>query len=163
VKSPKLDGSSSWAVFNLQFEATVNHNVSTYKEKSVNLLAVSQEQAADILHSVPTGATYDDIVGALRAATKTTTQSQDPAELRSTTTFQQPFEWLAQWALVVLPMNFIERVCAFVDGVTDREVKRNLLMRGDSSLNEALNQVTKLEVSKATLGTPGRMAMRHLN
>jgi hypothetical protein len=39
-------------------------------------------------------------------------------------------------------VGFIQRDAAhaFMDGVKDREVKEHLLMGGDRSLNEALNQ-----------------------
>jgi hypothetical protein len=66
VKPPKFDGSTSWAVFHRQFEAATNHNDWTSHEKAAHLLAVLQRQAADILHSIPAGATYKDIVGVLK-------------------------------------------------------------------------------------------------
>jgi hypothetical protein len=41
VKPSKFDGSTSWAVFRLQFEAAVDHKW-TSCEKEANLLAVLQ-------------------------------------------------------------------------------------------------------------------------
>jgi hypothetical protein len=54
---------------------------------AAHLLAVLQAQVAELLHSVPTEATYEYIVGALKGLSETTsgsslpgaTQSQDPA------------------------------------------------------------------------------------
>jgi hypothetical protein len=66
VKPPKFDGSTSWVVFQRQFEAAAVHNVWTPGEKAAHLLSVLQGQAAQILHSVPAEASYEDIVGALR-------------------------------------------------------------------------------------------------
>jgi hypothetical protein len=65
VKPPKFDGSTSWAVFH-QFEASAIHNDWTPREKAAYLLGVLQGQTADILHSVPAKASYEDIVGALQ-------------------------------------------------------------------------------------------------
>jgi hypothetical protein len=45
----KCDGSTSWTVFHKQFEAA--------QEKAKHLLAILLGHAADILHSVPAGAT----------------------------------------------------------------------------------------------------------
>jgi hypothetical protein len=64
VKPPKFDGSTSWAVFRCQFDAAAIHNDWTPREKAAHLLSVLQGRAADILHSVPAGASYEDIEGA---------------------------------------------------------------------------------------------------
>jgi hypothetical protein len=58
---------------------------------------------------------------------------------------------LAHRALVGLPEGHIqtEAAHAFIDGIRDREVKQHLLMGGDRTLNEALNQAVKLEAAKA--------------
>jgi hypothetical protein len=50
-------------VFHRQFETAADHRW-TSSEKAAHLLAVLQGQAADVLHSVPPGVTYEDIVGA---------------------------------------------------------------------------------------------------
>jgi hypothetical protein len=66
VKPPKFDGSTSWVVFHRQFDSAAIHNDWTPREKAAHLLSVLQGQAADVLHSVPAEAPYEDIVGALR-------------------------------------------------------------------------------------------------
>jgi hypothetical protein len=66
VKPPKFDGSTSWVVFHRQFEAAAIHNDWTPREKAAHFLSVLQGQAADVLHSVPVEASYEDIVGALQ-------------------------------------------------------------------------------------------------
>jgi hypothetical protein len=66
VKPPKFDGSKSWAVFHRQFEAAAIHNDWTPRDNAAYLLSVLQGQAADILHSAPAEASYEDIVGALQ-------------------------------------------------------------------------------------------------
>jgi hypothetical protein len=50
-----------------------------------------------------------------------------------------------------------EATHAFVDGVRGQEVKQHLLMGGDRSLNEALNQALMLEAAKAAAGPPARL------
>jgi hypothetical protein len=66
VKPPKFDGSTSWVVLHRQFDAAATHNDWTPREKAAHLLSVLQGQAADVLHSVPAEASYEDIVGTLR-------------------------------------------------------------------------------------------------
>ena len=65
VKPPKFDGATFWAVFRRQFEAAVVQNSWTPSEKTAHLLSVLQDQAAGILHAVPTEAAYDGIVGGI--------------------------------------------------------------------------------------------------
>jgi hypothetical protein len=45
-----------------QFDAVASRNDWTSSEKVTHLLAVLQGQATDILHIVPDGASYEDIV-----------------------------------------------------------------------------------------------------
>jgi hypothetical protein len=66
VKPPKLDGSTSWALFHHHSEAMANHNNWTICEKAAYLLAVLQGQVADVLHGVRTGAVHKDIIGVLK-------------------------------------------------------------------------------------------------
>jgi hypothetical protein len=60
--------------------------------------------------------------------------------------------------LVELPVEFIQDSShAFIDTMRDQEVKQDLLMGSDRSLNKAL----KLEVVKAAV-TPARLTMREV-
>jgi hypothetical protein len=65
-------------------------------------------------------------------------------------------EQMARRALVELPVAFVQTGAAhpFIDGLRDWEVKQHLLMGGDRTLNEALNQALKLE---AATGPPARL------
>jgi gas vesicle protein len=58
VKPPKFDGSTSWVVFQRQFDAAAICNDWTPREKAAHLLSVLQGQAAYVLHSVPAEASY---------------------------------------------------------------------------------------------------------
>ena len=73
--------------------------------------------------------------------------------------FAAAVEQLAHRAFVELPVAFIrtEAAHSFIDGVRDRELKQHLLIGGDRTLNEALNQALKLEAEKAAAGPPARM------
>ena len=73
--------------------------------------------------------------------------------------FAAAAEQLAHRALVGFPVAFLQTKAAhsFIDGVRDQEVKQNLLMGGDRTLNEALNQTLKLETAKAAAGHPARL------
>jgi hypothetical protein len=64
--------------------------------------------------------------------------------------FAAAVEHLAHQALVGLPVGHIQTEAAHVfSGIRDREMKQHLLMGGDRTLNEALNQALKLEAAKA--------------
>jgi hypothetical protein len=58
VQPPKFDGTASWAVFWRQFEAVAEHNGWTGLEKYTYLITALQGRAADVLHGIPTSATY---------------------------------------------------------------------------------------------------------
>jgi hypothetical protein len=66
VEPPKFDGAIFWAVFRRQFEAAAVQNNWTPNVKATYFLSVLQGQAAGILHTTPTEAMYDGIVGVLR-------------------------------------------------------------------------------------------------
>ncbi|XP_069694750.1 uncharacterized protein PF3D7_1120000-like [Periplaneta americana] len=65
VKTPKFDGTTSWAIFRRQFEAIAEHNGWTPAEKTTQLLAALQGQASEILHSFPEDGTAAEIMAAL--------------------------------------------------------------------------------------------------
>jgi hypothetical protein len=73
--------------------------------------------------------------------------------------FAAVVEQLAHRALVGLTEGHIqtEAAHAFIDGIRDREVKQHLLLGGDRTLNEALNQAVKLEAAKAAAWPTARM------
>jgi hypothetical protein len=64
VEPPKFDGAIFWVVFRQQFEAAGVQNNWTPNEQAFYFLSVLQGQAAGILYTMPTEATYDGIVGA---------------------------------------------------------------------------------------------------
>jgi len=66
VKLPKFDDATFWVVFHRQFEITEVQNNWTQNEKSTHLFSVLQGEVADVLHTVPAEATYEDIFGAFR-------------------------------------------------------------------------------------------------
>jgi len=66
VKPPKFDSATSWAVFHRQFQVAAVQNNWTSNEKAPQLVSVLQGKAADILHTVPAEAKYEDIIGALQ-------------------------------------------------------------------------------------------------
>jgi hypothetical protein len=73
--------------------------------------------------------------------------------------FAAAVEQLVHRVLVGLPIGYIqtEAAHAFINGIRDREVKQHLLMGGDRTLNEALNQALKLEAAKAAAWPTARM------
>jgi hypothetical protein len=163
AKPRKFEGVTSWTVFHRQFDAATVQNNWTPNEKVSYLLSVLQGQAANILHTVPAGATYEDIIGAprdcfgdhqLAAAYRVQLKARVRTSGETLREFAAAVKQLAHRALVGLSFAFIQRETAhaFIDGVRDREVKQHLLMRRDRNLNEALNQALKLEAAKAQQG-----------
>jgi hypothetical protein len=168
VKRSKFDGSTSWVVFQRQFEAAAFHNDWTPREKAAYILSVLQGQAVDFLHSVPEEATYEDIVGALQdrfgdhqlaAAYRSQLKTRVQTGGETLQEFAASVEQLAHRALVGLPEGHIqtEIAHAFIDGIRDREVKQQLLLGDDRTLNEALNQAVKLEAAKAAAWPTARL------
>jgi hypothetical protein len=134
VKPPKFNGSTSWVVFHRQFEAAAIHNDWTPREKAAHLLSVLQGRAADVLHSVPAEASYEDIVGALQdrfgdhqlaAAYRSHLKARVQTGGETLKGFAAAVEQLAHRALVGLPVDHIqtEAAHAFIYGIRDREVK----------------------------------------
>jgi hypothetical protein len=63
-QKPKFDGTASWAVFRRQFEIVAEHNCWTGQEKSTYLITALQGRVADVLHGIPTSATYEETLRA---------------------------------------------------------------------------------------------------
>ena len=125
-----------------------------------------QGKTADILHTVPAEATYEDIVGELRdrfgdqlaAAYRSQLMARALASGETLQEFAAAVEQLPHRAFVGLPVSIkTEAAQSFIDGVRDREVKQHLLMGGDRTLKEAINQALKLEATKTTAGPPARL------
>jgi hypothetical protein len=130
VKPPKFDGSTSWVVLQRQFEAAAIHNDWTPGEKAAHLLNVLQGQTAHILHSIPAGASYEDIVGALRnrfgdhqlaAAYRSHLKARVQTGGETLQEFSAAVEQLAHRAFVGLREGHIqtEAAHAFIDGIRD--------------------------------------------
>jgi ribosomal protein L34E len=161
LKPPKFDGSTSWVVFQRQFDAAAIHNDWTPKEKAAHLMSVLQGQAAHVLHCISAESLYEDIVGALRgrfgdhqlaAAYRSHLKARVQTGGETVQEFAVAFEQLAHCAFVGLPEGHIqtEAAHAFIDGMRDRKVKEHLLLGGACTLNDALNQAVNLEAAKAT-------------
>jgi len=137
-------------------------------EKAAHLLSVLHGEAADILHTMPAEATYEDIVQSLwdhfgdhnlAAAYRSQLKARVQASGETLQEFAAAVEQLAHRALVGLPVAFVqtEATHSFIDSIRDWEMKQHLLMGGDRNLNEALNQALKWEAAKAAAGPPARL------
>jgi hypothetical protein len=73
VQPMKSDGSTSWAMFQWQFETVTEHDDCQPCKKATYQTAALNEPATHILHSVPSGAR---LVQCLRNAMVTTTWKQ---------------------------------------------------------------------------------------
>jgi hypothetical protein len=66
---------------------------------------------------------------------------------------------LPHWALTRLPKDFIQREATYIltDGVKDWKGKQYLVLGGERSLNETLNQALKLKDVMTAVRKPVRM------
>ncbi|XP_069686776.1 uncharacterized protein [Periplaneta americana] len=161
VKTPKFDGTTSWAIFRRQFEAIAEHNGWTPAEKTTQLLAALQGQASEILHSVPEDGTAAEIMAALEgrygdhqlaAAFRTQLKTRVQQSGESLQEFAMAVEQLAHKALRGLPNDFIagEAAYTFGSGVRDPEIKQQLLLAEHRTINAALAAALRMEAAKLT-------------
>jgi hypothetical protein len=136
AQPPTFDGTTSWAVFWRQFETVAEHNCWTQQGKYTYLITALQGRAADVLHGIPTSATYGGALQALEdrfedhhvAAvyrSQLKARTQQPGE--SLREFATAIEQLAYRAYPTLPEEHRRRQagCAFMDGVEDTDIKTN--------------------------------------
>jgi hypothetical protein len=168
VMPPKFDGTTPCLAFHRQFEAAADDHGGTPSEKAAHLLNVLQGRAVDILHSVPTEATYEDIVEALidsyadlqpASAYRSQLKARTQANGETLQEFAAAIERLARRAFVGLPAEHVQReaACAFVDGVRDGEIKHDLLKGDERPPKETLNQALRLEAVKAAAWPTARL------
>ncbi|XP_069687229.1 TATA element modulatory factor-like [Periplaneta americana] len=161
VKTPKFDGTTSWAIFRRQFEATAAHNGWTPAEKTTQLLTALQGQASEILHSVPEDGTAAEIMAALEgrygdhqlaAAFRTQLKTRVQQSGESLQEFAMAVEQLAHKALRGLPNDFIagEAAYTFGSGVRDPEIRQQLLLAEHRTINAALAAALRMEAAKLT-------------
>ncbi|XP_069698171.1 uncharacterized protein [Periplaneta americana] len=163
VKTPKFDGTTSWAIFRRQFEATAAHNGWTPAEKTTQLLTALQGQASEILHSVPEDGTAAEIMAALEgrygdhqlaAAFRTQLKTRAQQSGESLQEFAMAVEQLAHKALRGLPNDFIagEAAYTFGSGVRDPEIRQQLLLAEHRTINAALSAALRMEAAKSAAG-----------
>ncbi|XP_069679573.1 adventurous-gliding motility protein Z-like [Periplaneta americana] len=171
VKTPKFDGTTSWAIFRRQFEAIAEHNGWTPAEKTTQLLAALQGQASEILHSVPEDGTAAEIMAALEgrygdhqlaAAFRTQLKTRVQQSGESLQEFAMAVEQLAHKALRGLPNDFIagEAAYTFGSGVRDPEIKQQLLLAEHRTINAALAAALRMEAAKLTVNVSASHRIR---
>ncbi|XP_033609725.1 uncharacterized protein LOC117282787 [Cryptotermes secundus] len=156
AQPPTFYGNSTWSVFRRQFETVAEHNQWTDKEKSTYLITALKGRAAEILPGIPANTTYEETLQALEdrfgdqhfAAAyhcQLRTRTQKPTE--SLQDFATAIELLALRAYPNLPANHIGREAgkAFVYGIRDADIKIQLLLGGEKTVNEALRQALELQ------------------
>jgi hypothetical protein len=62
---PTFDGTTSWSVFQRQFEIVAEQNRWTNREKSTYLITALKGREADVLPGIPTNTTYENTLQAL--------------------------------------------------------------------------------------------------
>jgi hypothetical protein len=143
-------------VFQRQFETITEHNHWSDKDKSTYLTTALKGRAASVLHGIPTNTTYEETLQALEdrfgsqhfAAAyrcQITTRTQEAGE--SLQDFATAIEQLAHRAYPTLPEEHVRRKAgrAFIYGVVDPDIKIQLLLGGENTVNEALRQALELQ------------------
>jgi ribosome-associated translation inhibitor RaiA len=155
AQPPKLDGTTSWAVFRRLFDTVAAHNCWTPQEESTCLITALQGRAADVLHGIPINATYEETLHTLEdrfgdehfaVAYRSQLKSRRQRAGESLQEFAIDIE-LAHLAYATLPEESIRQEAgkAFVDGVEDPNIKIQLLLRGGKTVSEALRQALELQ------------------
>jgi hypothetical protein len=60
AKPPKFDGTTTWTVFQRQFETVAEHNFPMHLEKFTYLITALHGRPTDVLHGFPKGATHEE-------------------------------------------------------------------------------------------------------
>jgi hypothetical protein len=156
AQSQTFNGDTTWSVFRRQFEVVVEHNRWSNQDKSTYLIIALKGRAADVLPGIPTNTTYEDTLRALEdrfgdqhfAAAyccQLTSRRQNPEE--SLQGFATAIEMLALRAYPNLPADYVAREAgkAFAYGIRDTDIKIQLLLGGEKTVNEALRQALELQ------------------
>jgi hypothetical protein len=143
-------------VFRRQFETVTEHNHWSAKEKSTYLITALKGRAANVLHGIPTNTTYEGTLQALKdrfgdqhfAAAyrcQLTTRTQEARE--SLQDFAMAIEQFAHHAYPTLPEEHVWREAgrAFAYGVVDPNIKIQLLLGGEKTVNKVLRQALELQ------------------
>jgi peptide subunit release factor 1 (eRF1) len=156
AQAPTFDGKTFWSTFRRQFETVAKHNMWSNREKSTFLITALKDRAADVLAGIPINTPYEDTLQTLEdrfgdqhfAAAyrcQLTTRRQKAGE--SLQEFATAIELLAHRAYPTLPEDHIGREAAkaFAHGIDDHDIKIQLLLGGEKSLNETLRQAIELQ------------------
>jgi hypothetical protein len=145
-----FNGNASWSMFWHQYKATAEHNQWSYQVKLMYLITALKGQVADVLHSILTNTTYKETLQALEdrfgdqhfaaAYRCQLTRTQKAGE--SLQHFAMAIEQLAYRAYSTLPEDHIRREAGKVSayGVKDPDIKIELLLGGEKTVNKALRQ-----------------------
>jgi hypothetical protein len=153
---PTFNGNTPWSVFRRQFRTIVEYNRWSDREKSTYLITTLKGRAADVLYGIPTNTTYEETLQALEdrfggqhfsAAYRCqlTTRTQKAGE--SLQDFATAIELLAHRAYPTLPEDHIRREAGrpFAYGVKDPDIRIQILLGGEKTVNEALRQELELQ------------------
>jgi hypothetical protein len=141
AQPPTFNGNTSWAVFRRQFETVAEHNQWSHQEKSTYLITALKGRVADVLHGIPTNATYGETLQALDdrfgdqhfAATYRCQLTRTQRVGETLQDFAMAGEQLAHRAYPTLPEDHVGREArkTFAYGVGDPDIKIQLLLRED--------------------------------
>jgi hypothetical protein len=154
VQPPTFNGNTSWSVFWRQIETVTEHNHWSDKEKSTYLITAVKGRAADVLHGIATNTTYEGILQALEdrfgdqhfAAAyrcQLTTRTQEAGE--SLQDLATAIEQLAHRTYPTLPEEHVWREAGRAYGVADPDIKFQLLLGAEKTVNEVLRQALELQ------------------
>jgi len=164
IKAPRFDGTSSWTVFLRQFEAVAIHNGWSQEDKAAHLVASLLPPAADVLYGLSAPYAYSDLIGVLdgrygehrlAAAYRSQLKSRFQQSGETLQQYAAEIERLAHRAFAGLPLDHVRQEAgfAFIDGIRDGEIKKQLVLGSHRTLGEALEAAMRLEAAKMVAAT----------
>jgi hypothetical protein len=156
AQPPTFNGNTSWSMLQCHYESVAEHNQWSDQEESTYSITALKGPAADLLHGIPTNTTYEETLQAQEdrfrdqhfAATyrcQLTTRTQKAGE--SLQDFATAVEQITHHAYPTLPEDHVWREAgkAFAYRVEDPNIKIELLLGGENTINEALRQALELQ------------------
>jgi hypothetical protein len=155
-------------MFQQQFKMVAEHSDWMPCDKATYQAITLNKPAAHILHGIPTEATYEKVTAVSENRysdhhTEEVFQAQKKRRTQcikgSMQEFATAIEYLAHRAHVELPEYLIstEATRVFTNGVSEQEIRRQLLLGCNKTLSEAVNEALDMEAANTAVGTSLRI------
>ncbi|XP_055899118.1 uncharacterized protein LOC129928518 [Biomphalaria glabrata] len=160
TKPPVFDGSVSWSVYRLQFEAAAKVNRwNTKAEKATGLVLALRGKAAKLLQTMKDQTDFDAMVKTmelrygdehLQEVFRIQLKSRQQKSGETLQELAADIERLARLAYPLATPEFVDVIVtdAFIDGVRDAELKKAIRISGKRKVSEALIYALSYEAAR---------------